>query len=106
MGDRIDDDIAAGRLWKARDRLTGHLRVDPANQPTLERLGDVYFRMGDMPQAGRAWFLTTREGPQWQAAEVAFYERYGKNPANVVAALRVGAAIDRFPAKVQERLRT
>jgi hypothetical protein len=60
-------------------------------------LGEIYFRMGVLPQAGRAWYLTARVGPEWEAAETAFYERYGKTPSNVVAALHVRAAIDRFP---------
>ena len=106
MRERVDADLAAGRLWKARDRLVGLLRGDPANQWALEKLGEVYFRMGDLPQAGRAWFLTPRTGPEFESAEAAFYERYGGTPAEVIAALHVRAAIDRFPASVQQRLRT
>jgi tetratricopeptide (TPR) repeat protein len=104
--DRVKADLEAGRVWKARDRLLGVLRVDPSNQWAHEQLGDVYFRMGDLPQAGRAWFLTTKSGADWERAEAAFYERYGKTPSGVVAALKVRAAIDRFPPAVQERLRT
>jgi hypothetical protein len=102
---RVDDDFQAGRLWKARDRLVGKLRNSPSDQWALNRLGEVYFRMGDLPQAGRAWFLTEREGPERQAAEAAFYNQYGRHPFDVVAALRVRAAIDRFPPRVRERLR-
>jgi hypothetical protein len=98
--------MRAGRLWKARDRLVGVLRVAPANQWALDQLGTVYFRMGDLPQAGRVWFLTPKDGPEWEAAEAAFYERYGRKPGNVVAALNIRAAMERFPPKVRERLRT
>jgi len=104
--ERVDADLKAGRQWKARDRLVGLLRVDPANQWALDQLGEIYFRMGDLPQAGRVWYLTARVGPEWGAAEAAFYERFGKKPSNVVAALHVRAAIDQFPPEVQERLRT
>ena len=104
--ERVDADLKAGRQWKARDRLVGLLRVDPANQWALDQLGEIYFRMGDLPQAGRTWYLTARVGPEWGAAEAAFYERFGKKPSNVVAALHVRAAIDQFPPEVQERLRT
>jgi hypothetical protein len=62
--------------------------------------------MGDLPQAGRVWFLTPKDGPEWEAAEAAFYERYGRKPADVVAALNIRAAIERFPPKVRERLQT
>ncbi|TMD41813.1 MAG: hypothetical protein E6I88_06580 [Chloroflexi bacterium] len=54
--ERIQADLASGRLWKARDRLRGVLRSAPSNQWALEQLGDVYFRMGDLPEAGRVWF--------------------------------------------------
>ncbi len=104
LRERVKADLEAGRLWKARDRLAGVLRVDPTNQWALDQLGDVHYRMGDLPEAGRAWFLTARTGPEWDAAEAAFYERYGNRPANLVAALRVRAPIDRFPPAVQERL--
>lgn len=104
--ERVAADLKSGRPWKARDRLIGVLRADPKNQWALDQLGDIYFRMGDLPQAGRAWYLTTKTGPEWEAAEAAFYEQYGKKPANVVAALNVRAAIDRYPPAVQERLRT
>jgi hypothetical protein len=102
---RVEADVKAGRLWKARDRLIGLLRAKPADQWGLTQLGHVYFRMGDLPQAGRAWFLSGRTGPEWESAESAFYERYGRKASQVVPALRVRAAIDRFPPGVQERLR-
>jgi tetratricopeptide (TPR) repeat protein len=104
--ERVKADLEASRLWKARDRLKGVLRVDPANQWALDQLGGVYYRMGDLPEAGRAWYLTARTGSDWEAAETAFYGRYGKKPANVVAALHVRAAIDRYPPEAQERLQT
>src|ERR1700736_5792585 len=100
--ERVDADLKAGRQWKARDRLVGLLRVDPANPWALDQLGEVYFRMGDRPQAGRAWYLTARVGLEWESAEAAFYDRFGKQPSNVVAALYVRAAIDQFPPEVQE----
>jgi hypothetical protein len=103
---RVENDMRAGRLWKARDRLVGVLRAAPADQWALDQLGTIYFRMGDLPQAGRVWYLTPKTGPEWEVAEAAFYERYGKTPSHVIAALHVRAAIDRFPPEVQERLRT
>lgn len=102
---RVKEDLRNGRLWKARDRLQGARRVDPANQWLLETLGEIYYKMGDLPAAGRVWFLTTRTGSEWEAAEAGFYDRYGRKPSSVVAALEVRAAMDRFPPSVQERLR-
>ena len=61
---RVRADVDAGRLWKARDRLQGCLRAEPANQDVLDMLGAVWFAMGDLPQAGRHWWLTEREDEQ------------------------------------------
>jgi len=102
---RVENDLKAGRLWKARDRLAGVIRTDPANQWALNRLGEVFFRMADMPAAGRVWFLTDREGPEWEAARAAFDERYGQRAEDLLAELRVRAPIEAFPAAAQRRLR-
>jgi hypothetical protein len=74
---RVREDVDAGRLWKARDRLQGCLRAEPANQDVLDMLGAVWFAMGDLPQAGRHWWLTEREDEEATTARTAFYERFG-----------------------------
>jgi hypothetical protein len=103
---RVESDVKAGRLWKARDRLAGVIRTDPINQWALNHLGEIYYRMADLPAAGRVWFLTERAGPEWDAALSAFYERYGRKAGDLVSELRVRAPIESFPEAVQERLRT
>jgi uncharacterized protein DUF6584 len=106
LTDRVAADIASGRLWKARDRLAGALRMEPTDQEILDQLGGVYYRMGDLPAAGRLWFLTTRTGPESASAIAAFFERYGHEPADIVGALPIRAPIDAYPAEVQGRLRS
>ena len=59
--ERARADLAAGRAWKARDRLTGFLR-DEYDPEALELLGEVHHTMGDLPAAGAAWFGTSRRG--------------------------------------------
>jgi hypothetical protein len=76
--ERARADLAAGRGWKARDRLAGAL-VDRADDELLELLGDVYFAMGDLPAAGAVWFGSTRTGQDVEAAEGAWRERYGRD---------------------------
>ena len=78
--ERVRTDIKEGRLWKARDRLHGLLQADPSNQEILGQLGEVCFRMGDLPQAGRYWYLTERSGEDVDLAALAFEERFGRNP--------------------------
>ena len=103
---RARDDIKIGRLWKARDRLTGSLRNYPANQELLTLLGEVYFKMGDLPEAARYWYLTERAPSDMEPALEALASRYGPGPEGLARALRVRAELDEFPPVVTERLKT
>jgi hypothetical protein len=49
VAQRARDDLAAGRAWKARDRLQGALAVD-APPELVDLLGEVLFGMGDLPE--------------------------------------------------------
>lgn len=98
-------DIAAGRLWKARDRLSAAARHTPTDQEILELLGEVYFRMGDQPAAWRYWVLTTREGTDVDAAELAFEERYGRaGLADRLSQIPAYEPLADYPSGVRERL--
>ncbi|WP_270888772.1 DUF6584 family protein [Pedococcus sp. 5OH_020] len=75
---RAQADLAAGREWKARDRLLGYLagEYDPE---ALELLGELHHRMRDLPAAGAAWFGTTRRGAEVDEAIEAWRERHSDN---------------------------
>ena len=100
---RAKEDIAQGRLWKARDRLTGLLSMYPAEQPVLHLLGEVLFRMGDLPAAGRYWVLTDRQGDDVDAALEALHERFGEG-VSLAKAIPIRAPLALYPPIVQERL--
>ena len=102
--ERVEADIEAGRLWKARDRLHGMLVASPADQKILDRLGELYFQMGDHPQAGRYWFLTTREDESARAAHRALLERFGHNRGTVARNIPALAPHDMYPDEVTRRL--
>lgn len=96
-------DIDEGRLWKARDRLGGLLLQRPADQQVLSLLGEVFFRMGDYPAAGRFWFLTERKGSEVDIAMTSLRERY-PNSQSLGRAIPVRAPADAFPEGVRNRL--
>ena len=77
--ERAAADLAAGRAWKARDRLAGAV-VDRCDEAVLGMLGEVCFAMRDLPAAGAAWFGTRRQGPDVEAALAAWFERFGHDP--------------------------
>lgn len=100
---KAKQDVREGRLWKARDRLAGLLATFPADQKILNLLGEVHFQMADLPQAGRYWYLTDRQGPEVDAALQALAERYGSG-RNLARAIPIRAPIDLYPSVVRERL--
>jgi hypothetical protein len=73
---RARADLAAGREWKARERLVGHLAGE-YDAEALELLGEVNYAMRDLPAAGAAWFGTTRRGKDVDEAVEAWRERHG-----------------------------
>jgi hypothetical protein len=100
----VQDEIDAGRLWKARDRLQGHYSRDHADQVVLDLLGSVWYAMGDLPQAGRHWFLTERSDALATSARAAFHDRFGHDAAAVLRALPRPAAPTEYPDSVRLRL--
>jgi hypothetical protein len=94
---RARDDLAAGRPWKARERLRSYVNAYPTDQKALELLGEVQYVMGDLPAAGAAWILCKRDDERVREA----IEALGEEPH----LLRVRAPMDAWPRIVQERLR-
>ena len=101
---RVREDVDAGRLWKARDRLQGCLLAEPANQDVLDMLGAVWFAMGQLPAAGRHWWLTERDDEKAATARAAFYERFGHRAHEVLRALPRPAKPEHYPVSVRGRL--
>lgn len=74
--ERARADLAAGRAWKARDRLAG-IMATRTDDEVLDLLGEVYFAMHDLPAAGALWFVTGRSGADADEAIAAWRERFG-----------------------------
>jgi hypothetical protein len=94
---RAREDLAAGRPWKARERLRSYVNAYPTDDKALELLGEVHYAMGDLPAAGAAWILCKRDDEQVREA----IEALGEEPSQ----LRVRAPMESWPPVVQERLR-
>jgi hypothetical protein len=90
---RARADLDAGREWKARERLVGHL-AGAFDAEALELLGEVNYLMRDLPAAGAAWFGTARRGQDVDDAIEAWRERHGDQFAQMWSSL---------PRSVRER---
>jgi hypothetical protein len=102
---RARADLLAGRLWLARDRLGSLLAARPADQIALDLMGEVLWRMGDQPGAGRFWTLTPRDDPDARAARAALEQRYRRSLPGLLQAIPARAPLESYPPVVQERLR-
>jgi hypothetical protein len=82
---RVDDslarpraDLAAGRAWKARDRLIGTL-THRQDAELLDLLATVHHTMQDLPAAGALWFATGRSDDVAAPAQATWRERHGND---------------------------
>jgi hypothetical protein len=98
--ERARQDVAAGRLWKARDRLLG-AAVARGDDEVLGLLGEVQFAMHDLPAAGAAWFATGRSDAGARRADEAWRERHGNVPLQLWMSLP-GAARHRDDDRSRE----
>lgn len=77
---RARADLAAGRAWKARDRLDG-LLSRRQDAEILDLLATVHQRMLNLPAAGALWFATGRDDEVAREAIAAWRERHGNDSA-------------------------
>jgi hypothetical protein len=101
---RAEEEARAGRAWKALDRLRGLLVQFPADQDLLSRIGELHYAMGELPEAGRYWWLTELDDDAAHAARAAFHERYGNTPPTILAALPHPGTPELYPPGVRARL--
>ncbi|WP_130494763.1 DUF6584 family protein [Motilibacter rhizosphaerae] len=98
-------DVAAGRPWAARDRLRSALVRDRTNPRLHDLLGEVLFAMGDLPAAGLAWFLSSRENAD-PSAVVAFeaMRGYYRKPQHLARSLRLRVDPSSYSAAARRRI--
>jgi hypothetical protein len=85
---RIDAEIAAGDLGKARDRLHGLIATYPNALELRLKLGDVYWQLKYPAMAGRYWYLAEEKTPAMTEACRAFEKSCGNDPLQMLLALK------------------
>lgn len=74
---RARADLAAGRVWKARNRLNGVL-ANRQDHEVLDLLATVHYEMHDLPAAGALWFVVGRDDDVAQRSISAWSEQHPK----------------------------
>lgn len=114
--DRARDDVAAGRVWLARDRLAGRL-CNVCDTETLTLLAEVHLAMQDLPAAGAMFYAlggsdgrATDAIAAWEAKYPDVGERWRSLPRMLrlddgvhVRALRESAGFERPLARTPQR---
>jgi hypothetical protein len=85
---KIERDIAAGDLGKARHRLHGLLATFPRDLSLRRRLGDLYALLHEPAMAGRYWYLEESPSPAMEAACRTFERSCGDDPVQILRALK------------------
>ncbi len=88
----VDRELAAGRVWRAKEILQGRLRSAGYDPVLYERYGFVLFQLGDMAEAGKYLFLSGSRKPEYKESIDIYIHRHGKS----LRSLR-----DTFPACVR-----
>ncbi|MFJ9721280.1 DUF6584 family protein [Streptomyces sp. NPDC101209] len=99
--DRVDADLAAGRVPVARQRLRGLVSSFPQDLTLRRRLAEVYRLYGDAAEAGRWMYL---EGEQNADETAAFEARYGSAGRRMKALVWQGPEAKAATAFAQEQL--
>jgi hypothetical protein len=93
---RIQADIAASDLGKARDRLHGLMATYPDDLALRLTLGQVYWELRYPSMAGRYWYLEEEKTPDMTAACLLFERSCGGNPVNLLLGLKFRGDIERI----------
>lgn len=77
--EHANEELRAGRPWRAKEILEGSLRHAGYDVELFEKLGVVLLTMGDLPQAGRYLFLSGCRDAKYDEAIRIFISRHGKD---------------------------
>jgi hypothetical protein len=107
--DRVQAEIAAGRLWRAKEILRGNIASGRVEPEVLEQYGQLLETLGDRVEAGKYLFLSGVRAPRHGDAIDLFRHRHAKRrAADLVAQFPAGIRCRPFeilPATVQRELR-
>ena len=87
--EKIEKEIAEGKLGVARDRLHGLVTSYPHDLELRSRLGDVYHKLGYPREAGRYWFLDPDPDDEKLTAISLFIAECNGDPSRILHRLKL-----------------
>jgi Family of unknown function (DUF6584) len=105
---RVADEIANGRVWRAKEILRGSFSGD-FDPDRCEAYGQILLQMNDLKEAGRYLFVSGARKPEYQDAIAIFMEKFAtmkaRNRLLSLPARIHRVDIDDWPASVIEDLK-
>ena len=105
--DRVDEAIAQGEVWRAKEILRGNIRLRGYDADLFERYGRLLLEIGEMSEAGKYLFLSGRRSPEYEQAISVYLERHMPNPEQMYFSFpRVARPddFDEYPEEVRKTL--
>ena len=91
---RATEEIANGRLWRAKEILSSSISTYGYSRPVLQQLGEVLLQMSDDLEAGKFLLLSTDKPNEKELVAIElFLKRYGS--------LDYQKLLSQFPARVR-----
>jgi len=87
--DRVDADVAAGNLGKAKERLTGLLHAHPHDLSLRPKLAEIYWLMKWPEEAGAYWYLEPNPNEEMLKAIAIFEKGCKHDPLRVLERLKL-----------------
>ncbi len=105
---RVDEALARGQLWRAKEILRGNIGTQSYDAALYERYGQVLLQTGDLLEAGKYLFLSGARRPEYSAAIAEYRRRFGRDgPYTLYGSFPSKArlkTIREYPVSLQEEL--
>jgi hypothetical protein len=105
---RVDTELSVGRVWRAKEILSGNIKAGLVAPEILERYGVLLDSLGDRLEAGKYLYLSGVRRPEYDYPIALFLQRHSKLDGPALVS-RLPQAIRRtpfheLPAAVQTEL--
>ncbi len=101
---RARSECAAGRPWRAKEILQGHIAASPYSPLLYGEYGALLLELGDALEAGKYLLLSGSESPDHRTAIDLFLARYGSDPSQLhgrFPSAAKGLSIEAYPDSVR-----
>ena len=75
---RVETELSVGRVWRAKEILSGNIKAGLVSPEILERYGVLLESLGDRLEAGKYLYLSGVRRPEYEYPIALFLQRHAK----------------------------